>query len=154
VLLAVAAGGYAIAAPLDGQQFSTIGAGHIGDSGDFVLGPGDELSENITAGETVDSAFYVKNQEGETTDYTVVVQVQRVNDDGDPVQVSEINRYRQTLEPGEEWIQPHSVTLRLQGDNVRVAYLLYDGPVPAGANVRNAAYWADHSVTVVSGDEG
>jgi uncharacterized membrane protein len=152
IVLALVAGGYAVANPLDAQEFSTLGAGHLDETGDFVLGPSDALEENVTEGESVDSAFYVKNQEGSETEYTVIVQVQRVDDDGNPVRVSEINRYRQTLAPSEEWIQPHSVTLGMAGENVRIAYLLYEGPVPAGANIGNADYWADHSVTVV--DEG
>ena len=154
VVLALVAGGFAIATPLDGEQFSTLGAGHIDDTGDFVLGPSEELRENITSGESVDSAFLVKNHEEQTTQYTVVVQIHRVNERGETVQRSEVNRYRQTLEPGQEWINPHQVTLRLQGSNVRIVYLLYSGPVPSGAGIDNADEYTFHAVNVTAGGDG
>nr|WP_282594776.1 DUF1616 domain-containing protein [Halomarina salina] len=153
VVLALAAGGFAIASPLDGEQFSTLGAGHINDEGEFVLGPSEELTENITAGETVDSAFLVKNDEERATEYTVVVQIHRVDDQGNTFQSSEINRYRQTIEQGATWINPHQVTPRIQGTNVRIVYLLYAGPVPAGASTANADEYAFHAINVTAGDE-
>ena len=151
VVLAVVAGGFAIAAPIDAQQFTTLAAGHMNSQGEFVASPSDRMLENISTGSSVESAFYVKNQEQRTVEYTVVVQVQRVNDQGELRQVSELNRYRQTLEPGQEWIQPHDVTLRLQGMNVRIAYLLFKGPVPAGASTENAELFTFHAVNVTSG---
>lgn len=153
VVLALVAGGYALAAPIDDQRFTTLAAGHMDSSGEFVASPGETLLEDISSGSTVSSAFYVKNQEQRTVEYTVVVQVQRVNEEGELRQVSELNRYRQTLEPGQEWINPHEVTLRLQGSRVRIAYLLFKGPVPAGASVQNADLYAFHAVNVTSGGD-
>jgi len=152
VLLALLAGGYALAAPLDGQETSYVGAGYLNGSGDFVAATPEPLMENISTGSTVDSAFYVKNANDQAVEYTVVVQVQRFDDQGNLQQVSELNRYRQTLEPGQEWINPHQATLRLQGENVRIAYLMFEGPVPAGASYENADGYAYHSITVVGSD--
>nr|WP_267902872.1 DUF1616 domain-containing protein [Halomarina oriensis] len=155
VAFALVAGGYAIAAPLDAQESSYVGAGYLNATGDFVAETPDNMEEGVSPGTSVDSAFYVKNAKDRTVEYTVVVQVQRYDDQGNLQRVSELNRYRQALEPGQEWINPHQATLRLQGENVRLTYLLFEGPVPAGASIDSPELeaYAYHSVSVGSSED-
>nr|WP_305794629.1 DUF1616 domain-containing protein [Halomarina rubra] len=153
VVLALLAGGFAITSPQDAQRYTTFSVGHLDETGNYVFGSGGELSEPIERGSAVESAFYVQNNEQQTVEYTVVIQVQKVDDEGNVVQTSGVTRYRQTLEPGEEWINPHRTTISYEGENVRLAYLLYKGPITGSVSMDTADDTGFHALDVGTEDE-
>lgn len=135
VLAAMGAGALAIAAPQDGTSFTNYAIGTINDSGEFVA---DDYPTNWSSGESQTMAFRVANHEDERVNYTVVVQMQRISQDGRVVELAEIGRFNESLRDGQSWTQQHRIQPPLEGDRLQVVYLFYKGDAPATPTRFNA----------------
>jgi uncharacterized membrane protein len=141
VVLAAASVGYAVAVPKQGESFSEFYLLTETDEGDLVA---DGYPTNMTAGESSELVVGIGNQEHATETYTVVVQLQRVrtvNASNGTVEVIErerLDRMEATLGHNETWLQPHTVTPTMTGDNLRVKYFLYRGDPPAEVSADTA----------------
>jgi uncharacterized membrane protein len=94
----------------------------------------DDYPTRIRAGEAAPLAVGVTNNEGRVVDYTVVVQLQRVDTGSESLVVTErteLARFTSTVGPDERWLERHEVSPTMTGDRLRVQYLLYTGAVPA-----------------------
>jgi uncharacterized membrane protein len=98
---------------------------------------------NITAGNPTSLVVGVDNQEDSRTEYTVVVEVQRVTEPGDAedptvLEERELTRRQRTVDVGGTWRWRHVYTPQVTGENLRLRYYLYRGDAPADASERTA----------------
>lgn len=142
ILLATASVGYAVLVPKDGESFTEFYLLTENESGDLVA---DDYPTNFTAGESQSVTIGIGNQEHQRTNYTVVVQLQRVDRDrsGNTTTLTvqerqELDRLQTQLAHNETWLQSYDVTPRMTGRDLRLAFLLYRGPVPSDPTLDNA----------------
>jgi uncharacterized membrane protein len=107
-----------------------------------------DYQTKLTAGQPADYVLAIDNQEGEVTQYTVVVEMQRI-EDGDAVLSKEVKRLQNTVPHNETWLARHQVSSELLGDDLRLTYLIYRGEAP-DTLTRESAYrslslWVDVS---------
>ncbi|UPW00391.1 DUF1616 domain-containing protein [Halorussus gelatinilyticus] len=139
VLLAVGAMGYAVAAPGPGQQYTGVALLSQNETGQLVA---DDYPSNFTRGESKPLVVELTNHEGERTDYSVVVELQRVRnaDGGAPkvVQDRKLATFTPTVGAGRTWQTTHEVTPTMTGENLRLTYLVYEGDPPQNPTTENA----------------
>ena len=138
ILLAVGSVGYAVAVPPQGEQFSEFYLLTENDDGELVA---DGYPDTMELDETAELIVGIENNEHETTDYTVVVQLQDVVTEGNEstvVERTEIDRFSTTLEHNETHHERHTLRPTMTGDDLRVQYLLYDGDAPAEPTRENS----------------
>jgi len=130
ILLAVGSVGYAVAVPKDGERFSEFYILTEGEDGELVA---DNYPTEFQQGESRSLVVGIGNQEHEQVQYTVVVQLQRVQRVGNETQVqerSELQRFQPTVGHNETWQQQHQVTPDMSGERLRLQYLLYRDTPP------------------------
>lgn len=139
VVVALSAVGYAFAAPQDGERFSQLSLLTKSEDGEFVE---ENYPESFTPGETKPMYISVSNHEGERVKYTVVAELQRVEQrpDGSAriVEQQEQKRFEQRLPAGGSWRTQHEIAPTMAGENLRLVYLLYKGDPPADPSISNA----------------
>ena len=166
VLLAVGSVAYAVAVPPQGEQFSEFYILTEGDDGDLVA---DDYPETLVVGEPHPLHVGIGNNEYESTTYTVVIQLQRVEietatpTDGPPatpearaqnatakqsvrvLERAELDRYSDTLEHNTTSITQRELTPagEVTGEDLRVTFLLYTEDPPA-TPTRDTAYRTLH----------
>lgn len=101
-------------------------------------GEGEAYPDQIALGESVDLTVGITNQEGEDVTYTVVVMLQSL-DGGEVQDEYRLDTLVVPVSAGETVEQPHAVTPVVAGENLRVSYLLFEGPVPSGTQPSEAA---------------
>ena len=107
----------------------------------------------FTRGQPQELVVGIANHREEPTDYTVVVEVQRVRGQGSDFQVverSELTRFGATVEPGETWYGTHEVAPDMAGEDLRLVYYLYRGEAPQDPTMASADehlhLWIDSSM--------
>lgn len=138
VLLAISSVGYAVAVPPQGEQFSEFYLLTENPDGELVA---DGYPEELQRGERAELTVGIGNNEYELTNYTVVVQLQEVEQEGNETRVvdrQEIDRFTTSLEHNTTHHEQHVLNPSRTGDNLRVQYLLYDGDPPASPTQENA----------------
>lgn len=134
VLLATATGAFALATPNDGSSFTNLAVGQTED-GEFVAEDGPGV---VSPGEPFQMTFRVENQEDREVNYEMVVQVQRIDEDGNIVERARLQNFSATVPNNHVWTQQHTVRPLLEGDRLQVVYLLYLGDAPEVATRDNA----------------
>ena len=147
VLLAIGSVGYAVAVPPQGEQFTEFYLLTENPDGELVA---DNYPETMRVGETADLIVGIGNNEYETTEYTIVVQLQEVTTEGNNSTVvdrTELDRFTATVEHNETHHERHALQPTRAGENLRVKYLLYEGAVPesptAETAYRDLHLWVD-----------
>jgi len=143
ILLAVGSVGFAVAVPNDGKRFSEFYLLTESDDGELVA---DGYPTAFQQGEGQSIVVGIGNHEHERVQYTVVVQLQRVERVGNETRVrerSELRRFQPTLGHNETWHRQHQITPQTTGDGLRLQYLLYRGAAPSTVN-RSSAYRETH----------
>ena len=138
VLLAVGSVGYAVAVPPQGEQFSEFYLLSESEDGELVA---DDYPEELAVGEQSELIVGIGNNEYETTTYTVVVQLQTVEQDGNTTVVrdrEEIDRFQTTVDHNSTHHEPHTLRPTQSGEDLRVKYLLYKGTAPESPAEENA----------------
>ena len=126
LLVAIAfAGGallFSMASPISGAEYTELGI-YTEEDGELVAG---EFPAEIGAGDEIPASIVVENNEGETTNYTVVVQQQRL-EDGAVVDRTELDRTSYEVADGERTVDNRSITPVPDGnETVRIAIMLYE----------------------------
>jgi len=110
-----------------------------------------DYPETISADGEASLFVGVTSHERDRTQFTVIVSLDRVRRQGNTsvvVNRSRVAQFETTLEPGEEWRQPYSVSPETSGTDLRLTHLLYRGDPPAEPAVENAYRTAYVWVTV------
>ncbi|WP_101297053.1 DUF1616 domain-containing protein [Halegenticoccus soli] len=138
LLLAVSSVAYAVWTPRGGESFTEFYLLTEDENGEFVA---DDYPTNFTQGEGQSLYVGITNQEHEAVDYTVVVELHRVETGNNSTRVleeRELHRFQTTLDHNETWRTQHTITPPIAGDRLRLTYLLYKGTLPADPTVENA----------------
>lgn len=139
VLLAVAAIGYAVAVPGASQSYTSVSLLAQNETGSLVA---EEYPQEIEQGASEPLVVEVTNQEGQSVEYSVVVELQRVRqaEDGGAtvLQDRQLATFTPAIESGETWQTTHEVTPAMTGEELRLVYLVYRGDPPAEPTTENA----------------
>jgi uncharacterized membrane protein len=139
VVVAVAAVGYAVAAPGPEPGYTTVSLLSQNETGKLVA---DDYPKNFQSGEGRPLVVELTNQERSQTDYSVVVELQRVQqaDDGGAkvVEDRKLATFTPTVESDETWRTTHEVTPTMTGEDLRLVYLVYEGESPEEPTTENA----------------
>lgn len=137
LMIAVVGVGTAIALSGGGEQYTEF----------YVLSEDPETGEMLADGYPTElsvrneSEFVIgiTNQEGETETYTLIVQLDRTGDDFRSVRErTEVTRMERSVRHGETVEIPITVKQRLDGENIRLSYLLYIDAPPDQPSRENA----------------
>ncbi|WP_136718388.1 DUF1616 domain-containing protein [Halorientalis salina] len=129
--------GYAAVNPPTGDGFTEL---YI-ETGDVTGETESMYPSQFAAGETRALPVTVANRENEETAYGLVVLQQRVNrtdTDERVVETDRITQQRFTLDQGENWSQPMSVSPSMSGSDLRLVLLLYRGDIPTDPSIDTA----------------
>ncbi|MFD1514128.1 DUF1616 domain-containing protein [Halomarina rubra] len=169
LLLAVSSIGYAVMVPTKGEQFSELYLLTENESGALVA---DEYPSNLTRGQPTSLYTGIGNHEGKEVNYTLVVELQKVdvqyfengtrvtnrtnstnvtNVSVEVLEQEELQRFTPTVAANDTWQERHTVAPTISGDRLRLVYLLYTGDPPAEPTTENA-YREVHLWVNVSGD--
>lgn len=149
---------FAAALPLAGVS----APGHTDFTEFYLLSQNESGQYNITdhpqqfaPGESRPVYVAIGNQEGagDTVDYTVVVQLQRVRNE-QVQEAEELTRFSREVDNGETVRVRHDLQPSMEGENLRVVYLLYRGDVPEDPSRENAYRSTRLWITVGDGDGG
>lgn len=150
ILLAVGALGFAVMFPPDGERFTQFYVLTEEDDGELVAA---NYPEQVALGEEFGLVVGVDNQEHESVEYTVVVQLQQVDfeldSDGNVTNATveeyiEVDRFSVTLEHNQTYHHDWRASISegaYVGDDRRLQFLLYRGDpsdVPDTPTVENA----------------
>lgn len=144
--LAVAGIGTAIVMSDTGEQFTEFYV--TAEDPDTEAAATEDYPAEMTLGEESEFVLGITNQEHQTRQYTVVVELQRL-EDGQIVEVSELQRFERTLAHNETVEEPVAVEPNLAGEGLRLSFQLYLDTPPAnpsaGAAYRHVYVWVDVS---------
>lgn len=131
-----------VAAPQQGEAFTEFAVG-TDDGGEFVT---NDYPEEVGIGEPVELSLYIENREGREVTYTVVPQIQDV-EDGEVVRRETLEQRRVTVGPDQSIVTEGTVEPTMEGEELRLVYLLYVDDSPAEPTRATRAD-ADQSVYV------
>jgi uncharacterized membrane protein len=149
VIAAMSTFAVALTTPQDGVKYTEASLLAESPDGDLVAG---NYPTELGPDGRADLVLRVSNNEGEDVVYTVVVQIQRLEAEGEGEQAvterSELLREVQRVESGESWDYDHTVTPTLFGEDLRVVYLVYAGTPPENPTTDNAYRYLSLSIDV------
>jgi uncharacterized membrane protein len=141
ILLAVGAVAYAVAVPPQGETFTEFYLLHESGDEDDELVAANYPSEFVV-GESKPVVVGIRNHEGGSVEYTVVVQLQEVRIEGNETVVLERQELDQFTSPeigdNETWQRTYEIRPTMTGEQLWVQYLLYRGEPPASPTRENA----------------
>jgi uncharacterized membrane protein len=148
IVLSVSTLTFAFVVPITGESYTSAMLVTEQD-GEFVAG---NYPTSFTAGEPETLTLTLSNHEGETTGYTVVTTVERVDRSGGDITIveqSELDRSTMRLASDETVREQYTLAPELTGENLRLSYYVYRGQAPVSPNddsaYRNLHLW----ITVV-----
>lgn len=116
------------------------------ETGEAIAG---EYPDEIVRGEAETIHVGITNNEGETRNYTVIVLLQRFNEQREIQEVERLDAYTVTVPEGETVEEPHEIRPEMTGEDLRVTYLLYTGSPPENTTLgtdnayRHVHIWID-----------
>jgi uncharacterized membrane protein len=149
VVMATVGAGAAVAIPENGERYTEF----------TVLAPGDDGTPSATgypteieSGQERALLVEIANNEGRETGYTVVVRLQEMAGSGINRSVSRavtLDRFDARVPAGQRSVYESRVRPSVTGEDIRLTYLLYRGPVPDNPT-RHDAYRSTHLVVDVT----
>lgn len=138
-MLAVGSVAYAVAVPKQGESFTEFYLLTENETGGLVAA---DYPTDFVRGESKPVVIGIGNHEHRRLNYTVVVELQRVqvqNNSTTVLDARELRRFRTPpLADNETWRTTYNVTPTLTGQRLRLVFLLYRGGPPAEPRVDNA----------------
>lgn len=152
LLAAVSSVGFALVVPNNAESYTGVSVLTENESGELVAGG---YPSEIEAGQPTDLVLEVENHERQTTDYSVVVQLQRVDQGDGSTAVSERQRlaaFNQTVDAGDAWRRHHRIAPAMTGEDMRLTYLVYRGDAPDQPRTENAYRHVHLWISVTEGE--
>lgn len=149
IVLAFSSVVYAVAVPHQGEQFTEFYLLTEDSEGELIA---DDYPEELVAGDSATVHVGVGNNEYETIEYTVIVQLERVEGEGNESTVVDrttVDRWTTTAAHNETTIQERQLVLAndtaaaFEGEDRRLSFLLYKGEVESEPS-RESAYRTLH----------
>lgn len=138
LLVAISSVVFVVAVPTQEEPYTQFYLMTENESGDLVA---DDYPTNFTEGSAKPLVVGVENYERQAVNYTVVVELQRVNTSGGEmhvVEVQRIDRFRMQLASNETRHSQRMVRPEMTGDNLRLQFLLYRGEPPSNPSQETA----------------
>jgi len=139
IVLAVGVVGFAVMVPPEGEAFTEFYLLTEDDDGELVI---DNYPSEFTVGDSQPVIVGIGNQENEPMEYTVVVQLQAVETEGNQTTVlerQELDRFESTtIADNETHHIPYEITPTMTGDELRLQFLLYRDSPPEAPTVENS----------------
>jgi uncharacterized membrane protein len=113
--------------PVDGESYTDLAVLTENGSDDLLAG---EYPTELEPNEEAPLVAAIENHENRRTNYTLVVELQRVERGDESLAVrerQELLQERASLDHGEQWHVEHEVAPELTGENLRLQYRLYRG---------------------------
>lgn len=149
LLLVAASAGYAATVPPQSEDFSALYYASV------PTGQEQEAPGPFAVGQPAEVPIGINNEEGTEVTYTVVGELQRVEqaDNGQlqVVEEEELVRQEMTVADGQNATQNLTVEPTLTGGNLRMAFFLYKGDVPENPSADTAYRTIYRWVTVNGG---
>ncbi|NGM71208.1 DUF1616 domain-containing protein [Natronolimnobius sp. AArcel1] len=153
LLIALTSVGYALADPQSAEEYTDLQLLAEDDAGELVAA---NYTSTVDSGEDIPFAVALENQEGESTEYTAVVQEQWVSD-GEVFDRTDHEHVDYQLADGDTTQDELSVTPDAESGDVRIAVLLYDDEVPDEPSEENAYrygyFWTEITDDVDADDD-
>lgn len=143
ILIAAGSVGFVLATPSPADATTGFYLLTENETGGLVTA---DYPEEMVVGEPATLTVGVHNGEFEPVEYTVVVQLQRVELEDDATRVverQELGRFERSLAHNGTWRHQHTVTPTIAGEDLRLQYLLYRGD-PPGEPTAETAYRRSH----------
>ena len=147
VLLALSTMAYALAVPPAGETYSGFYLLTEDDDGELIA---ENYPTEFVAGESQELIFGIENRERATSEYTVVIELQRVDTSADETTIlerNELSRMQVTVEDGAVEYVTHDVEPTMLGSDLRLTYSLYLEEAPdepdADSAYRQLHLWID-----------
>lgn len=140
VCLAVGMLVFGLASPQQGEQFTEAVIVSESDEGELLT---TGYPTNLTAETSETTALLLENNEGARVEYTVVLQLQRV-EEGAVVENEELARESTSIDRSERNRIELTITPTMTGENLRLAYLVYRADPPSDLGLESA-YRAPYS---------
>ena len=97
-----------------------------------------EYPDRIEPGEIAPIVISIENHEGQLEHYTVVVQEERFDPEGEPLERNELQRMEANVSDGGQVSPERHIIPTVEEETVRVSFLLYKGEPPAAPTQDNA----------------
>lgn len=154
ILNAVIAVGIVVAAATIGVTAATNGNGErytefylLSENPEAEAAMADGYPIEVTSGGSAELEVGIANHERESITYTVVVQLQRIDRTGGDQEVTErvaLDTFEVPVESGESVERSHVIEPTIDGEDIRVTYLLYADTPPEEPTTENA-YRSTHT---------
>jgi len=151
VLVLVVSAGIAVTvprSPADDAEFTEFYLLTQNESGDFAA---EGLPREFDSGQSRPVYVGIENHERAATEYTTVVRLQDVGEDGQVREEQELDRFQTSVAAGETARVERELAPTMTGDRLRVVFLLYRGDPPPTPTVDNAYRDARLWITVGGG---
>ena len=138
LLLSMGSAAYAVSVPQQGETPTELYLLTENETGELTASA--YPSTLSTTGQQT-LQFGVRNREHTETRFSVVVTIDRVASTGNSsvvIERSEVDRFSNTLVPGQWWRQQYGFEPQLTGSNLRLTHYLYRGEAPAQPTVDGA----------------
>ena len=145
IVLTAAGIGVAVVDSGEGDSYTEFSI--LSEDDDGELSAGDYPAE-FTAEEPETLHVQVTNHEHRAVEYTVVVLLEDLDEDGDVSEREHLDRFTFDLGHGEQLVHEHEVEPTMTGENLRLTYLLYSGDVHENPAIENASLSTHLPVTV------
>jgi len=127
--------GFVVTQPKDGAGYTGFRLVQEGPSGDLVAA---NYSNQLEDGEASSLIFSVENDEAERVQYSVLIVLQQLSEDGTVQRQTVLDQYDRGVGTGETWNNSHTVAPPNVETNSRITYLLYKGDPPRRPTVQNS----------------
>jgi uncharacterized membrane protein len=129
---------YTLVVPREGEQFTEFYLLTENDSGELVASG---YPTTLEDGEARPLVVGVSNHEGQPVNYTIVVELQRIESSNGTTTVikqRQLSRFRMRVGANETQHRQRTIEPTLTGSRLRLTYLLYRGAPPQDPTVENA----------------
>lgn len=140
VVVLVSTVAYTVTTSEEGEKFTELYLLSSDENGTYAM---DSYPETLGRGDGLSVTVGVSNYEEERTQYTMVVEIQRLNNSSRIVDRTELRRIRFSLAQNETWRRNVTLTPNMTGRNLRVQFLLFREEPPSNVTA-NRAYRKVH----------
>ncbi len=155
MVLALTTVGYALVAPQQGEEYTSLELLTENDAGELVAAG---YPDAVAPGESIPLVIGVENNENQDMNYTVVVQEERLEGD-EVVEQTELRQIEYSLSDGATGYGDRDITPTGEPGTVRISVLVYTDEVPETPTqdnaYRHAYFWTEITTDAESaaGDE-
>jgi uncharacterized membrane protein len=118
---------FAVVEPEVGSTYTQASLLTENEAGELVAGG---YQSTFSGGDSGEYVLSLENHEGARVEYSVVVELQRLSEAGDPVETSTLRRLDVAVADGETRTVRHTLRPDRYGDRLRLTYLVYRGTPP------------------------